>query len=61
MEPLVEIFKLSALGCCAQESISFSKSSTRDIRVLLLKTSGPAVNECEDEVTNGWLDWLGYR
>ena len=46
MEPLAEIFNLLDLRFCAQASMSFSKSSMRDTRVLLPKTSGPAVGGC---------------
>jgi len=49
--PLADIFNLLDLRFCAQASISFSKSSMRETRVLLSKTSGPAVGGCWDEGT----------
>ena len=58
-EHLVEIFNLSDLGFCAQAPISFNKSSTRDIRVPLSNTSGPAVDMCEEERANE--ERVGYR
>ena len=60
-ERLVEILSLSDLGSCAQASISFSKISMRDIRVLLSRTSGPAGGGSGDERTKEDEDCVGYH
>jgi len=60
-EPLAEIFNLLDLRFCAQASISFSKSSMRDILVPLSKTSGPAVGGCQDEGADQDEDGPAYH
>jgi hypothetical protein len=55
-EPLIEIFESLDLMFCARALISLSKSSMRDIRVPLSKTSGPAEGgSCR------MRGWIGMR